>query len=302
MLTKWPTYCWENQSITAIPESELTSVSGPLSAPGQEKVTNSWHRLWTTKQHTEGGRRERERRQFYYNELRHRITALFLRSHKADPITKSASKKKVLEWAAIQPAVLYVTWQTAERCSEKPEREAANEWVCVWIIISQPLSDFDMPPACGHTDDFKTDSACTCTPTHTRPHKTPRVIHSAAISSLQSVGLIASSPPPPAELGSDPHSRSVTRWPTWHRVSSAGICIWTLAQLWREKQKRGDLWQITSWLLLWLPLHVPNCVFPLCRCLQSFLYFLFLVSHNASAWFISSSWFVLVCFCACPPP
>lgn len=32
----------------------LTSVSGPLSAPGQEKLTNSWHRLWTTKQHTKG--------------------------------------------------------------------------------------------------------------------------------------------------------------------------------------------------------------------------------------------------------
>lgn len=31
----------------------LTSVSGPLSAPGHEKVTNSWHRLWTTKQQTE---------------------------------------------------------------------------------------------------------------------------------------------------------------------------------------------------------------------------------------------------------
>lgn len=31
---------------------KLTSVSGPLSAPGQQKVTNSWHRLWTTKQHT----------------------------------------------------------------------------------------------------------------------------------------------------------------------------------------------------------------------------------------------------------
>lgn len=30
----------------------LTSEAGPLSAPGQEKVTNSWQRLWTTKQHT----------------------------------------------------------------------------------------------------------------------------------------------------------------------------------------------------------------------------------------------------------
>lgn len=36
----------------------LTSVSGPLSAPGQEKVTNSWHLLWTTKQQT-GEKRER---------------------------------------------------------------------------------------------------------------------------------------------------------------------------------------------------------------------------------------------------
>lgn len=30
----------------------LTSVSGPLSAPGQQNVTNSWHLLWTTKQQT----------------------------------------------------------------------------------------------------------------------------------------------------------------------------------------------------------------------------------------------------------
>lgn len=37
----------------------LTSDAGPLSAPGQEKVTNSWQRLWTTKQQT--GERERER-------------------------------------------------------------------------------------------------------------------------------------------------------------------------------------------------------------------------------------------------
>lgn len=46
----------------------LTSEAGPLSAPGQEKVTNSWHRLCTTKQQTakekrrvgrgEGGRDE----------------------------------------------------------------------------------------------------------------------------------------------------------------------------------------------------------------------------------------------------
>lgn len=30
----------------------LTSEAGPLSAPGQEKVTNSWQRLCTTKQQT----------------------------------------------------------------------------------------------------------------------------------------------------------------------------------------------------------------------------------------------------------
>lgn len=42
----------------------LTSEAGPLSAPGQEKVTNSWHRLCTTKQQTAkdkirvGGREE----------------------------------------------------------------------------------------------------------------------------------------------------------------------------------------------------------------------------------------------------
>jgi len=37
----------------------LTSDAGPLSAPGQEKVTNSWQRLCTTKQQTER-RKERE--------------------------------------------------------------------------------------------------------------------------------------------------------------------------------------------------------------------------------------------------
>lgn len=31
----------------------LTSESGPLSAPGQVNETNSWHRLCTTKLHTE---------------------------------------------------------------------------------------------------------------------------------------------------------------------------------------------------------------------------------------------------------
>lgn len=44
----------------------LTSVSGPLSAPGQENVTNSWHLLWTTKQQTVGdGARERKERKGY---------------------------------------------------------------------------------------------------------------------------------------------------------------------------------------------------------------------------------------------
>lgn len=36
----------------------LTSVSGPLSAPGQQNVTNSWHLLWTTKQQTAGKKRD----------------------------------------------------------------------------------------------------------------------------------------------------------------------------------------------------------------------------------------------------
>lgn len=43
-----------------------------------------------------------------------------------------------------------------------------------------------------------------------------------------------------------PKCHSAPTWPTWHYVSNTGICIWTLAQLWREKQKRGHLWQITS--------------------------------------------------------
>lgn len=40
--------------------SLLTSEAGPLSAPGQEKVTNSWQRLWTTKQQTAGMWKVRE--------------------------------------------------------------------------------------------------------------------------------------------------------------------------------------------------------------------------------------------------
>lgn len=38
----------------------LTSEAGPVSAPGQEKVTNSWQRLWTTKQQTAERRESRE--------------------------------------------------------------------------------------------------------------------------------------------------------------------------------------------------------------------------------------------------
>lgn len=56
-------------------------MSGPLSAPGQEKVTSSWHLLWTTKQQTAEGRKkqigniktrekERERREQKYQEGR----------------------------------------------------------------------------------------------------------------------------------------------------------------------------------------------------------------------------------------
>lgn len=42
-----------DDSFLAHLQALLTSDAGPLSAPGQEKVTNSWQRLWTTKQHTE---------------------------------------------------------------------------------------------------------------------------------------------------------------------------------------------------------------------------------------------------------
>ncbi len=59
----------------------LTSDAGPLSPPGQEKVTNSWQRLWTTKAHT-GGAGERERtslehfhhRTQYFKERQHKHT------------------------------------------------------------------------------------------------------------------------------------------------------------------------------------------------------------------------------------
>ena len=58
----WWWWWWMNSRSTRLVLAELdfkmmnsfvlTSESGPLSAPGQEKVTNSWQRLWTTKQHT----------------------------------------------------------------------------------------------------------------------------------------------------------------------------------------------------------------------------------------------------------
>lgn len=46
-------------------QSLLTSVSGPLSAPGQEKETNSWHLLCTTKQHTAKKKKRKERKEFH---------------------------------------------------------------------------------------------------------------------------------------------------------------------------------------------------------------------------------------------
>lgn len=103
-----------------------------------------------------------------------------------------------------------------------------------------------------------------------------------------------------------PKCHSAPTWPTWHYVSNTGICIWTLAQLWREKQKRGHLWQITSWLLLWLSLCVPNCISffpPPCRYLQFLILFFFFYSHTICLLrSLSSSRFVHVHFCALLPP
>lgn len=57
-------FWWQERHLTRTAGIRLlTSVSGPLSAPGQENVTNSWHLLWTTKQQTaeeESKRRDRE--------------------------------------------------------------------------------------------------------------------------------------------------------------------------------------------------------------------------------------------------
>lgn len=51
-----PTITWEATAELSL----LTSVSGPLSAPGQENVTSSWHLLWTTKQQTAEGRKTQQ--------------------------------------------------------------------------------------------------------------------------------------------------------------------------------------------------------------------------------------------------
>lgn len=79
------------------------------------------------------------------------------------------------------------------------------------IIINQPQSDFDKPLLYGHTNKCRQTNrfACMCTPTLT-PTQMSRcdLVCSAAISSLQSVGLIASSSP--TELGCAP-TQSVTQ-------------------------------------------------------------------------------------------
>lgn len=72
-------------------QDSLTSDAGPLSAPGQEKVTNSWQRLWTTKQHT-GGERARMRT-LYQVTLKHIQTFFDIKISKQ--VTFSLQKESI---------------------------------------------------------------------------------------------------------------------------------------------------------------------------------------------------------------
>lgn len=259
-------------------------MSGPLSAPGQEKVTNSWHRLWTTKQHTEGGRRERED-SFTTTSYDTELPPCSCAHIKWIQSPNQPLKRKY--WNGLRSSLLFYMLPDKRlngAARNQKEKRRTSECACKLSSVNLQVILTGLSHVDTQTTSRQTARARLRTHAHIKRHAWSTLQPSALCSLL---GWLPRPPhPSPADPGSDPHSRSVTRWPTWHRVSSAGICIWTLAQLWREKQKRGHLWQITSWLLLWLPLRVPNCIFPLCCGLQSFLYFLFLVSHNVSAWFI----------------
>lgn len=142
---------------------ELTSVSGPLSAPGQEKVTNSWHRLWTTKQHTD--RREGKRE---------------------DSFTAAIYDTTLWPWSCIQPAnlplkrkkiqthkvkYLYSVWCFMQVIGETPKIKAVKQRTCMYIIINQPPSDFDKPLLYRHTSKCRQTDTRACALPHSRPHK-----------------------------------------------------------------------------------------------------------------------------------
>lgn len=194
ILAKWPTYCWENHSITAIPESELTSVSGPLSAPGQEKVTNSWHRLWTTKQHTEGGRRERE------DSLTTTTYDTELPPCSCAHIKWIQSPNQPLKrkyWNGLRSSLLfYMLPDKRLNGAARNQKEKRRTSECACKLSSVNLQVILTGLSRVDTQTTSRQTARARARLRTCPHKTPRVIHSAAISSLQSVGLIASSPPP----------------------------------------------------------------------------------------------------------
>lgn len=67
---------WKNEKVTVMDTLThlLTSGLGPATEPGQVKVTNSWHLLWTTKLQTRGNREKMSRSQ-WENHLRRLNTA-----------------------------------------------------------------------------------------------------------------------------------------------------------------------------------------------------------------------------------
>lgn len=181
------------------------------------------------------------------------------------------------------------------------KREAVSERTCVQIIINQPQSDFDKPLLYGHTNKCRQTNrfACMCTPTLT-PTQMSRcdLVCSAAVSSLQSVGLIASSSP--TELGSAP-TQSVTQ----HRHGRHDTTSVTLAFAfgrWRSSggksksvdicdRSQADSFSDSHFAYPTVFLFFPPP--PLFAIPHSF--FLFLFSHNLSASLIVKQ---PVCSCA----
>lgn len=91
-----------NRSTVCVCICILTSVSGPLSAPGHENVTSSWQRLWTTKQHTD---RERKREMCYIYKIPHNCKTLVKKNKKNEQTVQTKCPKNVIKLCSALPAL-----------------------------------------------------------------------------------------------------------------------------------------------------------------------------------------------------